>query len=81
MKIIAIGNYHVIIQISDHKNRDYEQVTISHGKFEKFMETEFPKYWEEYKNSDSVHDAAKFFYNYGETVEMRIKGIAYTYEK
>ena len=91
MKIVAIGAY-VFVQTSNYRNRDYTQTIMKIDEFEKFMQEQFPKYWDEYMWDEYLNyynnvdrqfkkTAPEYFYHYGETEEMRRKGEAYIYTK
>ena len=80
MRIVAVNWKDIFVQTSDNRRRDYKQVTMSHEEFEEFMKANFASYWNEYESSGSKDSAAEYFYTYGETEEMKRKGIAYIYE-
>lgn len=75
MRIVGLGS-NVFVQRNKH---GWRQEIISREQFRIMMETEFPEYFEEYINSGSTKDAADWFYNYGETEEMRISGDSFIY--
>ena len=78
MRIVAISAHAVFIQ--ENNGNEWEQTKMRIDLFESYMEKNFPKYYNEFLNTDTSDDcAAEFFYHYGETPEMKRKGIAYIY--
>ena len=82
MRIVALNNTEVFVQVSC--GNGWTQHKISYEDFEKMMQTNFPKAWEDYQKSeekDFGQTAETFFYHYKETEKMRIKGEAHIFEK
>ena len=80
MRIVALGKQ-VFIQTSNHKNRDYKQSIMTPDEFAAFMQEHFPIHWKEYEINGQGQTAAEFFYNFGETPEMKRKGEAFVFVK
>lgn len=82
MRIVGLGGGLVFVQVSCENG--WTQHKISYEDFEKMMQTNYPKAWEEYQNSEEKamgQTAETFFYNYRETEKMQRKGEAYIFEK
>lgn len=78
MRIVAISAHAVFIQ--ENNGNGWEQTKMRINLFENYMEENFPKHYNEFLNTDTSDDsAAEFFYHYGETPEMKRRGIAYIY--
>lgn len=77
MRIVGI-NTKVFIQIM--KDNKWEQSCISKSEFENLMRNEFSNYVAEYEKNNTGCDMANFFYNYGETEDMKRKGEAYIFK-
>lgn len=79
MKIRLVGLNSANVFVQTGSGRNWEQVVMSFKDFEKFISSNRPEQYKEYKNSNSDDAAAVWFYNYGETEEMKRKGIAYEF--
>ena len=81
MRMVALTANIAFIQTSEFENRGFKQDKISWAAFNDFMKEEFPQYWVEYESTNKKEEAAEYFYHYGETDEMKRKGIAYVFAK
>lgn len=78
MRIVAVNSHAIFIQ--ENNGVGWKQTQMRSDLFEGYMEKNFPAYYNEFLNADTSDEAAtEFFYHYGETPEMRRKGIAYIY--
>ena len=79
MRIVGLGAHQVIFQESKNGS-NWEQKTLRTDIFDAYMEDNFPNYYGTFIHNEIDCSAAEFFYHYGETSEMRKKGIAYIYQ-
>lgn len=79
MRIVGLTNWNsVVIQKRNEKTRKWEQETLDYTTFKNMMETEHPRLYNKFLNSGS-EDIGEYFYRYGETPEMILKGDAYIF--
>ena len=77
MRIVALTDSEVWVQSL--LNGKWEQLKISYRAFEVMMQISFPQYVEDYALRNNGETMVDFFYHYGETEEMRRKGIEYIF--
>lgn len=83
MRIVGISDTHCCVWIQTREYRgDWEQRTVGYAEFDLFMADYFPTEYKKFlKERKPEEFAAKFFYNYGETDEMRRKGEAHVFTR
>ena len=79
MKIVAMNSKVVMVQIL-YGIEKWNEIHLSHNKFERVMKDVFTDYYKDYEMSGQRESCANFFYHYGETEMMQRKGIAFIYE-
>ncbi len=83
MKMRIVANEGYVFTIQTMENGKWEQRQIHFDDLRKMVQKNFPKEWKAFVTTfkgKCDQDAINWFYHYGETREMRIKGIAYEYE-
>lgn len=74
MRLVAINGNCVWVQF---KTRgEWTQEIMTHAQFALWLENHFP----ELAASCPCDDCAEYYYNFGETEQMRRKGVAHVYE-
>lgn len=92
---LSTGTGFITIQSRWNEKRDWHQVCITSEEFESFMKNEFPssyRYFEIAKENEekeakennfdifkNTDDCASWYYNFGETHEMKRRGDAYIF--
>lgn len=79
MRIVGLNSNKVFVQKMVRKNAQWDQTAISYKEFTEMMKNEYPGYFKEYEQSGATVSAAEWFYNYGETEDMRRKGESFIY--
>lgn len=85
MRIVALssGTETIIIQWKTMQSY-FTQETMSYKQFDKYMKVTFPKYYKYYEiakeQQEEICNSADWFYNFGETMEMRRKGESYIFK-
>lgn len=77
MKIVGINTTYIFIQTL--MNNEWKQNKMNEEEFKSFMYNTFPIYMKEYEKDNTNTKVMNFFYNYGETEEMKRKGEAYIF--
>lgn len=77
MRIVGLNTSDICIQ--KRIRREWKQETITYAQFDSLMQMEFPEYYREYRESKTDKPAARWFWNYGETEEMKQKGEAFIF--
>lgn len=78
MRIVGINTTHIFIQTLT--NNEWKQDIMNEEEFKSFMYNTFPIYMTEYEKDNTDRKVMDFFYNYGETEEMKRKGEAYIFK-
>lgn len=76
--------YAVFIQMRSARGNytgEWEQEALSEYEFSILMQNKFPNFYKEYESNKIVGDVPVFvyFYNYGETDDMKRKGQSYIF--
>ena len=78
MRIVGLTNYKAVF-IQKRENRtEWKQYKLNYVEFENLMKNEHPVLYKKYLNS-GFDDIGQYFWNYGETEEMKRKGVAYIF--
>ena len=77
IRLVGINDGTIFVQIKN--NNEWDQKVMTFEEFDEMMKNERPKMYKEYRNSNTELPAARWFYNYRETEEMKLKGIAYEF--
>lgn len=86
MRIVAMSHNSEIVVILERINitKDFSQMRLSFDDFDRYMLQHFPNYYRYYEmakeNEKHICRSAEWFYHFGETSDMRRKGIAFTYK-
>ena len=77
IRLVGLNPNSIFVQTGS--GRNWKQVVMSFENFEDFIKSNRPDQYKEYKESNSDKAAAVWFYHYGETEEMKRKGVAYEF--
>ena len=86
MRIVGLSEstHFVTVQIRDKDRGRWKQIIFPYNEFGVYMKHYFPKYYNYYEmameQQENYEYAAEWFYNYGETFEMRRKGDSYIFK-
>lgn len=86
MRIVGLSELldNVTVQLRWTGRRGWSQPKFTLSSFSRFMKIYFPKYYNYYliamEQQDYKEECAVWFYHFGETHDMRVKGIPYVFE-